>query len=97
MKRLWPLLAAALMPAIIAGCSNTTQPAAKAGAGPVAAPSPVKEEDKQWGMQNKDYASTRYSTLNSINTGNIKDLKVCLLYTTPSPRDNAASRMPSSA
>ena len=27
----------------------------------------------------------------------IKVLKVCLLYTSPSPRDNKASRMPSSA
>ena len=26
-----------------------------------------------------------------------KDIKGCLLYTSPSPRDNPASRMPSSA
>ena len=31
------------------------------------------------------------------NTDNLRDTIVCLLYTSPSPRDYAASRMPSSA
>ena len=30
-------------------------------------------------------------------TKNKKDIKSCLLYTSPSPRDTTASRMPSSA
>src|SRR5437762_5521964 len=33
-------------------------------------------------MPNKDYASTRYSTLNSINTDNIKTLKVSWTFST---------------
>ena len=36
----------------------------------------------------KDFASTKHKKLPD---------KVCLLYTSPSPRDYAASRMPSSA
>src|SRR5437868_15449023 len=33
-------------------------------------------------MQNKNYASTRYSGLDSINAGNIKDLKVAWTFST---------------
>src|SRR5205085_10216833 len=44
--------------------------------------SPVKPEDNQWSMPNKDYASTRYSSLNSINTDNIKTLKVAWTFST---------------
>ena len=32
-----------------------------------------------------------------INEGKIKDFSICLLYTSPSPRDQRGSRMPSSA
>ena len=35
--------------------------------------------------------------LDNLSTGRIENLKPCLLYTSPSPRDYAASRMPSSA
>ena len=31
-------------------------------------------EDKQWTMQNKNYATTRYSALDEINTGFIMSL-----------------------
>jgi PQQ-dependent dehydrogenase (methanol/ethanol family) len=41
-----------------------------------------KDEDKQWTMQNKNYASTRYSTLNSITTDNVKNLKVAWTFST---------------
>ena len=34
---------------------------------------------------------------NSIYTNEIDDKKTCLLYTSPSPRDQRGSRMPSSA
>ena len=36
----------------------------------------------------------RYSPLDILNVDNVKD---CLLYTSPSPRDRTRSRMPSSA
>src|SRR5947207_15314857 len=41
-----------------------------------------KEEDKQWGMPNKNYASTRYSSLNAINTDNVKTLKAAWTFST---------------
>ena len=34
---------------------------------------------------------------NNINRLKLRQSKVCLLYTSPSPRDEALSRMPSSA
>jgi len=41
-----------------------------------------KDEDKQWTMQNKNYASTRYSTLNAIDADNVKNLKVAWTFST---------------
>src|SRR5688572_5041693 len=40
------------------------------------------DADKEWGMPNKNYASTRYSSLNSITTENVKDLKVAWSFST---------------
>jgi PQQ-dependent dehydrogenase (methanol/ethanol family) len=80
MKRLSIMLAVGLILTVVTGC-NTSQPAAKADVS-VAAPSPVNEEDKQWTMSNKNYSATRYSTLNQINTGNAKDLKVAWTFST---------------
>ena len=81
MKRLSIVLAAGLILGIVTGCMNNSQPATKADIS-VAAPSPVNEEDKQWTMSNKNYSATRYSTLNQINTGNAKDLKVAWTFST---------------
>ena len=33
----------------------------------------------------------------NVDTEVVEDNKICLLYTSPSPRDRIASRMPSSA
>ena len=33
-------------------------------------------DDGQWVMAAKNYASTRFSTLDQINTGNVKNLKL---------------------
>jgi PQQ-dependent dehydrogenase (methanol/ethanol family) len=70
MKRLSGLLIAAtfMLPVFTTACtSGTSQP---------------KEEDKQWTMQNKNYQSTRYSSLDSINTDNVKTLKVAWTFST---------------
>jgi lanthanide-dependent methanol dehydrogenase len=40
------------------------------------------EEDGQWLMPAKDYASTRYSGLDAINTQNVKDLQVAFTFST---------------
>ena len=39
----------------------------------------------------------RYQLGEMIGTGGMADVYVCLLYTSPSPRDRTRSRMPSSA
>jgi PQQ-dependent dehydrogenase (methanol/ethanol family) len=70
MKRLSGLLIAAtfMLPVFTTACTNgTSQP---------------KDEDKQWTMQNKNYQANRYSALDSINTDNIKNLKVAWTFST---------------
>ena len=58
-----------------AACSSSTPPSAS-GTAQLAAPSPVLDADKQWSMQNKNTSATRYSSVNEINTENVKNLKV---------------------
>jgi PQQ-dependent dehydrogenase (methanol/ethanol family) len=36
----------------------------------------LQQDDKQWALPAKDYAGTRYSTLNQITAANVKELKV---------------------
>ena len=43
---------------------------------------------------NKEYPKIKVNKLDSTRN---EDIKACLLYTSPSPRDFAISRMPSSA
>src|SRR5262245_16650697 len=63
--------------AIVAACATTpvadTTPSSS---------SPASADDKEWNMPNKNYASTRYSGLDAINTGNVKDLKVAWTFST---------------
>ena len=39
----------------------------------------------------------RYEDVLTGETGHVEVVKICLLYTSPSPRDGRISRMPSSA
>jgi lanthanide-dependent methanol dehydrogenase len=81
MKRtLFFLAATVMLPVITASCTNNSSEPSKAGA--VIPPSAVKEEDKQWTMANKDNAATRYSSLNGINTDNVKNLRVSWTFST---------------
>lgn len=48
-------------------------------------------EDGQWAMPSKDYASTRYSGLNDINTGNVQNLKLAWTFDTGVPRGQEAA------
>ena len=76
MKRLSILLLVTLgLPVFLAACAATPTASTPSAAS-------ASAEDKQWTMQNKNYASTRYSGLDSINTGNIKDLKVAWTFST---------------
>ena len=40
-----------------------------------------------WTVTGGDKANTKYSSLDQINKENVHNLEVCLLYTSPSPRD----------
>jgi PQQ-dependent dehydrogenase (methanol/ethanol family) len=48
-------------------------------------------EDGQWLMPLKDYAGTRYSGLNQINSGNVKNLKVAWTFSTGVNRGHEAA------
>jgi lanthanide-dependent methanol dehydrogenase len=78
MRRFSTLLLAMLTLPLLGACSSS--PASDVTSAPVK--STYSDEDKQWTMQNKNYASTRYSGLDSINTGNIKNLKVAWTFST---------------
>ena len=56
---------------------------------------PVNEALAQGELDLNKFQHILYLAKYNANSGN--DLKVCLLYTSPSPRDRQKSRMPSSA
>src|SRR4026209_2464636 len=73
MKRYSTLLMAAvfMLPVFMTACADT--PSSSISSAPSSTPAPAaSEEDKQWTMPNKNYASTRYSSLAAINTENDK-------------------------
>ena len=47
-------------------------------------------------FKNKAIDTLKRVKLNNFNS-KVKDVEICLLYTSPSPRDRTRSRMPSSA
>lgn len=83
---------AAFIAAITLSCNQKAERAANAPPKPVPTvqaftPRPgglpswlTQEEDGQWLMPAKDYASTRYSGLSEINTENVRDLKVAWTF-----------------
>lgn len=54
----------------------------ESAAQPTGMPLASAPEDGQWLMPAKDYASTRYSGLDEINTDNVKNLKVAWTFST---------------
>ncbi|HEY0384878.1 MAG TPA: methanol/ethanol family PQQ-dependent dehydrogenase [Pyrinomonadaceae bacterium] len=58
---------------------------------PTGANSPAEQEDGQWIMPAKNYASTRYSGLDQINTENVKNLKVAWTFSTGVNRGQEAA------
>src|SRR5579875_2153886 len=49
-------------------------------AAPMPPPSAAPKDDGQWVMPAKNYASTRFSGLNEINTDNVKNLRVAMTF-----------------
>src|SRR5499427_9345114 len=80
MKRLSILFFAAMivLPLLATACSNNAEPG-KAANSPASAPA---DTDKEWNMPTKNYSSTRYSTLNAVNTDTVKNLKVAWTFST---------------
>jgi len=64
-------------------------PAAAARALPAASAS--RPEDGQWTMPGRDYASTRYSALNQINSGNVAGLRPVFTFDTGVARGHEAA------
>jgi lanthanide-dependent methanol dehydrogenase len=68
-----------------ASCSSnsggpTQAPKQPAGNQPTGATAASAPEDGQWPMPAKNYASTRFSGLDEINTGNVQNLKVAWTF-----------------
>ena len=51
----------------------------------------MEPDDGQWVRPGKDYAATRYSTLDQINTGNAGNLRVALTFSTGFTRGHEAA------
>ena len=51
----------------------------------------IDDEDGQWQMPAKNYASNRFSGLSEINTGNVKNLKVAWTFSTGVVRGHEAA------
>lgn len=51
----------------------------------------IDEEDGQWQMPAKNYASTRFSGLSEIDTGNVNNLKVAWTFSTGALRGHEAA------
>jgi PQQ-dependent dehydrogenase (methanol/ethanol family) len=84
---------ALLLPLIVAaagvGCTRqtvdtSTPPSARALGGSFAPADPLElqKDDGQWVMPAKNYSSTRYSGLDEINTGNVRQLGVSWTFST---------------
>jgi glucose dehydrogenase len=58
---------------------------------PTGATIAVEPEDGQWTMPAKNYASTRFSGLQDINTGNIAALKLAWSFSTGVVRGHEAA------
>src|ERR1043166_4638106 len=51
----------------------------------------LQNDDGQWVMPAKNYASTRFSSLNQINTGNVANLRVASTFSLASDRGEEAA------
>ncbi len=79
---------------IAAGCKKQTQQVrvpASSGGEIRAYNGPMEPDDGQWIRATKDYANTRYSTLNQINTENVTALKVAWTFDTGIARGQEAA------
>jgi PQQ-dependent dehydrogenase (methanol/ethanol family) len=95
----------ALLAALLGGCADERDAAADTAADAAAAAAPgatralagggipafVPADDGQWTMPAKDYASTRYSALDQIDTGNARRLTLAWTFSTGVLRGHEAA------
>src|SRR3954471_4723141 len=79
-----------------AGCQkqtiDTSTPASsRQVSGTFGDPATLQQDDGQWVMPAKNYASTRFSGLNEINTSNAKQLGVAWTFSTGTTAGNEAA------
>jgi PQQ-dependent dehydrogenase (methanol/ethanol family) len=78
---------------LLQGCGhNTTQQ--QTNLHPISQVTDIKSlesDDGQWAMPAKNYASTRFSSLNQINTENVKELKIAFTFSTGINRGHEAA------
>jgi PQQ-dependent dehydrogenase (methanol/ethanol family) len=91
--RLRPLVAFVCALTLSAACSTTADqpPGNRQVLRSVGSRNVPWPEDGQWVMPAKDYASTRYSGLDQINTANAKDLRVAWTFSTGVNRGQEAA------
>jgi glucose dehydrogenase len=83
-------LAMLLLAPLLISCrktAQTVQPPAGGGGQLHPYAGQLETDDGQWVRASKDYANTRYSSLDQINTGNVGSLKVAWTFDTGSPED----------
>lgn len=87
-------LAAAALLAVMITCSQRAPQEQATSNKPFTPPTHAykfDEEDGQWPMPAKNYASTRFSGLGEINTGNVKSLKEAWTFSTGTVRGHEAA------
>lgn len=93
--RSWFLVAGmALLLSSATGCrkkTQTVQQPAEAAGGIHPYTGSMEADDGQWLRATKDYANTRYSSLDQINTGNVQNLKVAWTFDTGVSRGQEAA------
>src|SRR5881409_4037692 len=81
----------ALFISTTAWAQTTTPSTAPARTQASAASQPAPPDDFQWVMATKDYANTRYSTLDQINIDNVKNLRCAWTFSTAVNRGHEAA------
>ena len=71
--------------------SQMTPPASESSYSPQPYTGKMEPDDGQWVRPAKDYASTRYSSLDQINTNNAKNLQVSWTFSTGMDRGHEAA------
>src|ERR1051326_1348270 len=80
-----------VLPSAFAQTGSMQQPAVERNYQPRPYQGKLESDDGQWIRPAKEYASTRYSSLDQINTQNAKDLKLAFTFSTGMTRGHEAA------